>query len=166
MTGVLQDTAGVDFTANTSTANFTPGQTVIGSDGTFWQYVYAGSTINQYDWVTIGQTNSSTAVFSPQAYPLTITNGGLYNKIGIAQVAITSAFYGWVAVNGANIKGHIAASAQPGAFLYATATAGVADITVSSAAGILGAVAMSSATSSSSVYVIITFPHLGFLRAA
>lgn len=166
MTYAIDGKVGVDFTANTSNALFTVGTRVNGSDGTTWEYIQAGSDIAQYNWVVLYQNNSATATYAPQGFPLTITNAALTYGVGIAQVAITSTFYGWVCVNGNNVKGAVAVSCQPAAFLFATATAGIADDAITSVAGIIGAVAMTSAASASNVYVRLAYPHIGFLRGA
>ena len=159
---------GVDYTTNTASALHTVGTLDHGSKGTAWIYMQCDSTtsIAQYDWVCITQSSSGSAAASLFATPLTATNAATSYKVGVAQVAISTGNYGWICIGGQSVKGHVAAGVNPGAFLYASSTGGVAQGTVASAVGIIGAIAMSSAASSSSVMLNLAFPHIGFLRAA
>ncbi len=87
-------------------------------------FVLAGGTINQYDWVGIDAAGVATA--------LTATTAATKPDIGVCQVAIASASYGWAATKGGNstpgaIRGNVLASCAKDVPLYATATAGYLD---------------------------------------
>lgn len=159
---------GIDYTINSTSATHTVGTLDSGSKGTQWMFIQCDSTtaIAQYDWVCITQSASGSAAGSLFATPLTATNAASSYKVGVAQVAISTGNYGWVCVGGQSVKGHVATGVQPGAFLYASATGGIVTGTAASAVGIVGAIAMNSAASSSSVMLNLAFPHIGFLRAA
>jgi hypothetical protein len=111
----LDGREGVDFTATytpydqtaaVSSTNspdnpgppFALGTHVIGSSGTEYLFVKAGSAIAQYQWVGITPTTWSAA-------PGTLTMAVQQSvDVGFAQTAIASGAYGWVAIRGENIK--------------------------------------------------------------
>ena len=96
------------------------GQTTLGTDGTQWVFVVAtGGAITQYDLVGIDENFV--------AQPLTIVNAMAGYRVGAAQVAFTSGYYGWVVINGSNISVRAAGACAKDAVLYITATPGVVD---------------------------------------
>ena len=134
--------------------------------GQIYEFVQALSTVAQYDAVAfLGNTSASDDIVCKVA-PLETTNGVLTAKVGIAQVAITSGDYGWVAINGGQLQVKALIACQPAVPLYATATAGSVDDAIISTAGIVGLIALQSATSASAITCIAAFPHIGFLRGA
>ncbi len=167
MTQYSTSRPGVDYTVNSASATHTVGTLDNGSKGTSWIFVQCDSTtsIAQYDWVCITQSSSGSAAGSMYATPLTATNAATSYRVGVAQVAIGTGNYGWVCIGGQSVKGHVAASTQPGARLYASSTGGVATGTLASSVCIIGAIAYSSAASSSSVMLNLAFPHIGFAVA-
>lgn len=122
------------------------GTVTFGTDGTKYEYVYAMSTIAQYDAVAI--------VTSGNARPVSTAIAVSAKKIGFAQVAITSAYYGWVARQGNNIRVNVAANCAAGAQLYTTSTAGTLDDAVVTAGFIPGLYALTSISTATNTDVI------------
>ena len=125
------DKVGVDLTANDTTANaqFKVGTVTKLSDGGEAIYVRALSTIAAFDAVGIDAAGA--------AFPLTTTKSATTKKVGFAQSAITSAYFGWVQTSGI-VKVNLAANCDDNVPLYTTATGGVLDDTVVSGGLILG----------------------------
>jgi len=142
------------------------GTLVTAQHGQIYEFVKALSTVAQYDCVAFLADSSTSNAFIQQVAPADTTNGALSYKVGIAQVAIASGEYGYVAINGSQLQVKVLVACQPAVPLFLTATAGSLDDAVVSAAGVLGLIALASATSASSVTCIAAFPHVGFLRAA
>lgn len=155
---------GIDLTAiyastsagSTSLWPATPGETVITSNNGRYIFARAESDIAQFDCVifsTFADSASLTPV--PRAVPITTTNAAAlgYSMIGFAQVAITSSYYGWIALSGI-VRVSLLIACQPKVPLYTTATAGKLDDTTVSAGYIQGIVANTSATSASAPYCI------------
>lgn len=133
--------AGVNLTNTSATAEFPVGTQVDGKSGDRYEYVYAKSTVAQYDAVCISTSGNAQPVSTALAVSV--------KKIAFAQVAITSAQYGWVARCGNNIRVNVAANCASGVQLYTTSTAGTLDDTVVTAglvAGVLAVTSISTAT--------------------
>jgi hypothetical protein len=126
------------------------GETIKGNNGSEWLYVYAANPVAQYDIVAVE--------FAGTASPATHALARAGNTLGIAQVAIGTASYGWVATEGHSLRVNTLAAEGVGVTLYTTDTAGaVADATASgSAATIFGLtlVATASGTTASSAACI------------
>ena len=138
----------------------TVGTVVYGTDGSKWIYVQALSTIAQYDAVII-LASASAANTNVGAVPVTTTNALTSPRIGFAQVAIASSKYGWVALEGNNLRVKTLIACQPAVPLFTTATAGSLDDTVVTAGHVHGVVLRSSATSASAPTCTATHPHIG-----
>jgi len=147
---------GVKLDANVATAdsNHSVGTTVKGNNGSEWLRVVAGSNVAQYDAVAVA--------FAGTAVPITHALARAGNTVGVAQNAITSGNYGWVAINGHSLRVNTLAAEGVGVSLYTTDTAGaLADATASgSAALIMGLtlVATASGTTASNAAVILQNP--------
>jgi hypothetical protein len=103
---------------------FALGTIVQGNNASEWMYVVAGANIAQYNCVAVQ--------FEGTASPVTTALARAGHTIGIAQNAILSGDYGWVAVNGANLRVSTLAAEGVGVTLYTTDTAGtLADATAS-----------------------------------
>jgi hypothetical protein len=151
---------GPNLTQVDTTAVIKVGTVGYGNDGSKWMYVKAMSTIAQYDCVVI--TNSGSAVGGEiGAVPVTTTNALTSPRVAFAQTAITSASYGWVALEGNNLRVNCLIACQPKVPLFTTATAGSLDDTVVTAGHVHGVVALSSATSASAPPIIAAHPHIG-----
>lgn len=134
--------------------NFALGTVVLGTDNSQWVYVLASGNIAQYDFVGIDEN------FAAAPLDETMADDGW--QVGVAQVAIDSASYGWVCTKGANVTGKIGASCAADVPLYISATAGTLDdaagsSTYSKIDGIV-AVVGNTATVSANVEVLITWP--------
>ena len=155
---------GVDLTtiyASASAASSTPlpatpGERVSASNNGIYVFARAQSTVAQYDCV-IFSTYADSASATPilRAVPITTTNAAALGPapVGFAQVAVTSGYYGWFALNGV-VKVNLLVSCQPSVPLYTTATAGSLDDATVSAGFINGLVANTSATSASAPYCL------------
>ena len=156
---------GVDLTAiyastsagSTSLFPATPGTRVNTSNNGVYIFARAESDIAQFDAVVFS-TYSDSASLTPvlRAVPITTTNAAAlgYSMVGFAQTAITSAYYGWIGING-SLRCKLLVSCNPKVPLYTTATAGSLDDTTVSAGYIQGIVANTSATSASAPYCIV-----------
>lgn len=154
MTYITDGAIGIDLTkttAGTTTdgadAKFTLGERHIGSDATVWVYVQAGSAITQYDCVTIDENF--------QAVPMTDTTAGAGHMVGFAQVAFADNEFGWVAIEGTNIKGRFAASCVADSNLWSNTVSGVLDDASTAGAieihGVTLVTSISSATASAEI---------------
>lgn len=147
---------GVKLDDNVATADNTHsvGTTVKGNNGSEWLRVVAGATIAQYDCVAVA--------FGGTASPVTHALARAGNTIGIAQNALTSGNYGWVAINGHSLRVNTLAAEGVGVTLYTTDTAGaLADATASASAGViygLTLVATASGTTASNAACIMQNP--------
>lgn len=139
-----------DLNTVTSTALTQVGTMVMASDGTELMYVTATKTVNQYDAVII-INSSSAAGASIGVVPCSTLVCAQSPRVAVAQVAMAINTYGWVVTRSNNMRVNVAVSCEPGVPLYATATAGILDDAIISAAYIAGLVAMSSAASASAV---------------
>jgi hypothetical protein len=144
----------LDEDVTTANSNFAVGTTVKGNNASEWLRVVAGATIGDYDCVAVAQAGTATPITHALA------RAGL--TIGVAQNAITSGQYGWVAINGHSLRVSTLAAEAVGVSLYTTDTAGhLADATASgSAALIMGLtlVATASGTTASSAECILQNP--------
>lgn len=154
--------AGVNFNnvEDSDAPAHTVGTIVLGTDGSKWIYVQALSTIAQYDAVAI-ITSGSAVNANMGAVPITTTNALTSVRVGLAQVAIASSKYGWVALEGNNLRVKALISCQPAVPMFTTATAGSLDDAIVTAGHVLGVVLKSSATSASAPPCIAAHPHIG-----
>lgn len=147
-------TVDLDEDATTAESNHSVGTTVKGNNASEWLRVVAGSNIAQYNCVAVAEGGT--------ALPVThaLARAGL--TIGVAQNAITSGRYGWVAINGHSLRVSTLAAEAVGVTLYTTDTAGtLADATASgSAATIFGLtlVGTASGTTASNAACILQNP--------
>lgn len=162
---------GIDLTAtyastsagSTSLWPANPGDTVRTNNEGVYVFARAQSDISTYDCV-IFSTYTDSAATTPtlRAVPITTTNAAAlgYNKIGFAQTSIASSYYGWIAMNGSNLRVNVLIAAQPKVPLYTTATAGKLDDATVSAGYCVGVVLNTSATSASAPFCTAQWPHL------
>ncbi len=170
---VTQGMLGVDLTATFASASagssvplpFKPGTRVTVSNNGIAMFARAESTITQYDCVVFSTyADSASATAIPRACPITTTNVAAlgWPMVGFAQVAIASAYYGWIHLGGTP-RVNLLVSCNPKVPLYTTATAGSLDDTTVSAGLIQGLVANTSATSASAPYCmannVLCAPH-------
>lgn len=111
-------TLGVKFSDTHTDAKFTLGQQVTGNNGSIWIYIQASASITQYDAVRIDS--------GYKIGQLTIDTGKQPVSVGFAQVAFSTADYGWVMLAGKPLV-RLAADCEPSLAIYATATGGVVD---------------------------------------
>ena len=147
MAYLVDGTVGVDLTTTPTSAEFTLGQRHTGTDNTVWVYVQASGAITQYDAVGIDENF--------QAAALTDALAGAGHMIGFAQVAFADNDYGWVAINGTNIRCRCATSCAADTGLYTYTVSGVLDDASSAGAielhGIVAVSAVSSATADTEI---------------
>jgi len=133
------------------------GRDYLGQDGARLVLCRALSTIVQYDFVVL---DTSLNGIDPFAVPVTTTNahpGG--GKLGVSQVSATASVgeYFFVHTAGRNIRGKLAAGAEPNVSLFTTATGGVLDdATLSGPTHCIGVFARSSAASASAPAIEMT----------
>ena len=115
-------TLGANLIIPTSDAEFELGTRTVANDGSEWMYVQADSA---------GVTGAGYVVLIDEDYAadmIETTNSatGFGQFVGVAAVAFTASYYGWVQISGvASIR--VAASAAANVALNTTATAGVLD---------------------------------------
>jgi hypothetical protein len=149
-------TLGVDLESTQSSADAATyghkhvlGSRVDGNNSSEWMYVYASAALTQYFAVAVEASGT--------ASPLTVTNARLGHALGIAQVAFSAGDYGWVALEGHNLRVATTAAVAVGARLFTTGTAGRVDDAAASTQAQIGGlylVATASGTSASSAACI------------
>ena len=152
MSFITDGTLGVKVDRVDVSAAFSVGIRKPGNEASEWIYIEVASGISQYDAVMINQ--------SSKAVPLTTTNAASSKMIGFAQTSMASASYGWVALQGNNIKVKLAANCAPNVRLYTTATAGVLDDAIVSAGFVEGVNATVTISNATAVRIIAYNPHL------
>jgi hypothetical protein len=144
---------GVNLNAVSSTADFTLGEVVLGSDGTEWVFVQADGAIDLYDVVTVDENF--------QATPATIATTIDGNQLGFAQVAFTDNDYGWVARRGNELIVAVSGTSTVNVAIYIGTVSGHLSTTASSAtvAGVAIQTASSTSTGTSAT-AIVTWPKI------
>jgi hypothetical protein len=180
MADYVQDYIGIDLTAiyasasagSTTQLPAAPGQTVRTTNGGVYVFARANSTIAQFDAVVFSHLGQSATTTTPilGAVPVTTTNcapGATAGTgmVGLAQVAITSAYYGWIALQGTRVRVKTLIGCNPNVPLYTTGTAGSLDDTTVSAGYIPGLTLLTSATSASAPLAIASYPKIIVLGA-
>lgn len=159
---------GIDLTATPTGSEgngapgvqFALGQRVPTTDGGQYMFVQANGAITQYDAVGIDENY--------QAAALTGAMCGDGWRLGFAQVAFADNDYGWVALEGSNIKCNLAAECAADTQLYTSATAGTLDDASTSQYAINGVVAVTAqgtASALSDIEIIAVTPR-GALSAS
>ena len=153
---------GVDLTKTRTSAEgpeFTVGETQRGNKASEWMYVYALSTIAQFDAVVVNASSN--------AVPVTTTNASTAGPtIGFAQVAIASTSFGWIATQGQDIKCKVLINCAKNARLYTTATAGELDDTIVTIGNVHGIYTTASISTATAVGIVAKYPHIGWGNAA
>lgn len=158
MAYVTQSTIGVDLNNPSSTALFTLGQKVLGSDNSEWHYVIATGTLTTGQLVYINTLGTAAALTTAQV--AANTTGGL--DIGFVQFTMPQGQYGFVAKRGTNLYVLCTGTVPGGAALGFAAAAGTlqtagAVAVGNTAAGIFVTTSASTATASVTT-AIVTFP--------
>lgn len=129
-----------------------------GSSGSVWVYVQASGAIDQYDVVTIDEDGTARAITN------TVAAAGDGHRIGAAQIAFADNEYGWVAVAGSDIKINVAASCNPDAILWTTATDGTLDDASASASNLkitgIATVTTATASGAQAEEAILSYPQI------
>lgn len=146
---ITSSVLGVDLNNYSSTALFAKGTTVLGTDGSLFEYVNTLSAIAAYNAVVIDQNND--------ASNLTTTNAAEIRRVGVAQISIAVSSFGWVQRSGRMLV-NVAANCQDFVPLFTTATAGVVDDITVSEALILGLNSYSSTVTASAVTAVAAAP--------
>lgn len=127
---VNQSMVGVDLNNTSTTALFTLGQSVTGTQNSEWVYVQANGAVSAGDICEINATG--TASRATTAGPRTSVT-----ELGVAQNAFADQEYGWIARRGYNMTVAISATVQPAltgtAELYIATTSGKLSNTSASA---------------------------------
>lgn len=141
---------GVDPSDTPTSAVFQVGDTVRASDGQLLRYVKASAAITQYDAVGIDEDF--------QAAPLTkaMLDDGWF--VGFAQVAFAQNDYGFVAIQGSNIRCRLKTACAADVALYSSGTAGVLDDASTSQTKVEGVVSVTTITAATNAEVIATYP--------
>lgn len=173
---------GIDLTATYVSASASmaipwpasPGDEVQTNNNGRYVFARANSTIAAFDCVVFSALADSASISATYggigAVPITTANcapgataGG--GSIGIAQVAIASANWGWIAVNGNRLRVKTLVGCNPNVPLYTTSTAGSLDDTTVSAGYMTGITINGSATSASAPYCVASWPKVIILGA-
>lgn len=141
---------GVDPSDTPTAQGFALGDTYRDADGTTYEYVKASAAIAQYACVGIDEDGN--------AAEMTKTIADDNWRVGFAQVAFASADYGWVAVQGKNIRCKLAASCAADVPLYTTSTGGVLDDASTSQTKVEGVCAIAAITAATNAEIIANFP--------
>ena len=166
---------GVDLTATYASTSAgsttlwpaTPGERVAGSNNSTYIFARAESDIALYDVVAFGafgdSATSADKIPLPRAVPITtagVAQAGVtgVGPVGFAQTSIASGSWGWIALNGMNLRANCLISCNPKVPLFTTSTAGKLDDATVSAGWLQGVVAITSATSASAPFVLVNNP--------
>lgn len=150
MAFVTNPVIGVDLTQTDTTPQFPLGMLVNVDGGAVYQYVQAMSIHAQYNAVLI--TTSS------KSYNALTALGVSVKAVGFAQVSIGLSAYGWVARMGGNIRVKCAANCAAGVQLYTTATEGVLDDAIVTAALVVGVVTLTSISTATNTDIVAGTP--------
>jgi hypothetical protein len=149
MATITSSLIGVDLLNYSTTAQFTLGTMVNGTDGSLFEYVQAASAISTYNAVAIADTEI--------ASNLTTTNAVEVKRVGVAQISIAISCYGWVQRSGKMIV-NVAQACQDFVALFATTTPGVLDDATVSEMLVLGINLVSSTSTASALTAIGAAP--------
>jgi len=145
MAVITSSVIGVDLNNYSSTALFAKGPSVVGTDGSMFEYCNTLSAIAQYALVAIDGANDASGA--------TTTLAATENRLGVAQISIAVSCYGWIQRQGKlMVKG--ATDCAANVLLFTTATAGVVDDATVSNCLVLGLrfeTTMSNATAKTAV---------------
>lgn len=130
---------GVDLNNTSTTAQFTLGQRVSGSQDTMWVYVQMNGAATTGMICTMNTGPTATPAITAAA--LTAENA----QIGFAQTAFASGDYGWLCYHGNNVYIRVSGTTSLSGVLYVATTSGCLHTT--SASSTLAGVAMISNTS-------------------
>ncbi len=176
---VTDGKVGIDLTA--TYASLSAGSTIIyphragdrvqGNNNSTYVFCRAQSDITQYSVVGFNSfadsSLSSDATRAPilAAANLSVTLAGPAGalgmcNVGIAQVSIASAYYGWIAISGSALRCNAVAGANPKLMLFASTTGGSVTSTTASSACIDGLTLNTSATSASAPWAFANFPRI------
>ena len=152
---------GVDFNNPSTTALFTLGQHVLGSDGIEAVYVIATGTLATGSLVSI--QNQGTAVNPITAYlyaPTGVAGGG---ALGVVQTLIPQGQYGWAMVKGQNLIIQTSGSLAPGAVVYGLSDTPGAFQAAASSGTLAGVYITTSGSTAGLIYTArgtLTYPRL------
>jgi hypothetical protein len=149
MATITSSLIGVDLNNYSTTAQFTLGTMVNGTDGSLFEYVFAASAISTYNAVIIDENELASNA--------TTTNAAFTKRIGVAQISIAISCYGWVQRSGKMIV-NVAQACQDFVALFTTSTPGVLDDATISEALVLGLNLVSSTSTASALTAIGASP--------
>lgn len=142
-----------------SSPPFTVGERVRTTNGGEFIFVQTEADVSAFNYVVIRSDASASALTANvqnfKAKNLSTGNVDTAAFIGVAQVDIASAFFGWIALSGNNLRGKGAIAIEPNLPLFTTATGGVVDDATVSAGYLQNVVALTSAASASAVPIQI-----------
>lgn len=152
MTSVL---LGVDVTANTADAQFELG-TKHRDQNNDKEYIYvlADEAITATSAVVIPEDHGVEMVDT------TSTASAFGDRVGVANTALTSGYYGWVQIYGATTL-NVATSCAANKAINSTATAGRLDDDATSGAEVINGIVTTGAESSNAAAAILTYPTVG-----
>lgn len=130
-------------------AQYALGTTVLGTDGSLWEYVQALSVISAFNAVCIDADG--------KASNLTTTNAAEVRRVGVAQISIAVSGFGWVQRSG-KMRVNVLANCQDFVPLFTTATPGALDDVTVSEALVLGINTVTSTTTASAMTAIGASP--------
>jgi hypothetical protein len=125
------------------------GATVVGTDGSLFEYVQALSAISGYNAVGIDE--------SGKASNLTTTLAATVKRVGVAQISIAVSCFGWVQRMG-KMSVNVLADCNDFVALFTTATPGKLDDATISEALVLGLNTFASTSTASTVSALGAAP--------
>lgn len=120
--------SGAKLSEVSTTPLFALGTVGEGNNGSKWFYGYSSAVIGQYQVVGIEASGTATTYG---------TANDTTSRIGIAQIAFATAEYGWIALEGNQLRVATNAAVAVGVPLYTTETEGNVDDATSSASGLV-----------------------------
>lgn len=152
MTDVL---LGVDLTSNTADALFELGTRHYDQNtGKEYVYVLADEAITAAAAVVIPEDHGVEMVDT------TSTASAFGDRVGVANTALTSGYYGWVQIYGATTLS-VGSSCAANTAINSTATAGRLDDDATTGAEVINGIVTTGAESSNLAAAILTYPTVG-----
>jgi len=149
---------GIDPDRVTATSEHNVGSLGADSDGNIWQYVQAdGTGCSAGDVVQINESNVIDQATTTTSAPGT----GAGQPVGVAKVAFTASYYGWVQRNGIVAAINVASSCAVHTRVNTTGTAGRVDDDATSGAELVEGLTTTAAEASNAAAGVANWPYIG-----
>lgn len=164
MSFVTSSIIGANLNASSATQLFTLNQTVLGNDGSEWQYIKATGTLATGALVTIFPAGTAQAATTAN---LIAPGAGVGYSMGFTQFQLAEGEFGFVAKRGHNLVVLCSGTVAPTNVLYLANTPGA--LTTSAASATLAGIYITTSASTASLVMsgraILNYPRIYNLSA-